>query len=391
MPDMLDQAVQDYITSAKSQTAAGFATTPQDAARSVQLEDVTGTPAPLIRPDVKAYDQSTQRDMASVMVERDPQLMAYVHSHPMAAAVSQNDWGNLSMLSQAAGSHAGILKTLNAPWDRGFDAALEAMKDDFNAPVRSYSPQDVLNKYPNLQKGGPLGTLAATTTIATGINKARAEIVWQEKSLFPEAELAANHAAVITLFETKPNPRTNFCNFGQDAVTNDFWVVPAPRLKTAWPSRTSIKSALNNGHSPIGVQTNGASYLVNRITTRSLNGSTNDYRIRAAHKVTICDFFGDDLLAKTVLQFGGKRIAADPAQGQRPPGADVLTPIVYRGAILGLLDVYDTNDLLDNVAAIKSGLVVQRETSPTTRMSARIPLRPIDNCEQFAIALDQVA
>ncbi len=238
---------------------------------------------------------------------------------------------------------------------------------------------------------GAIGTLAATTTIATGINKARAEIVWQEKSLLPEAELAANEAAVITLFETKPNPRTNFANFGQDAVTGDFWTVPAPRLKSVWPSRTSIKSALNNGISPVGVQTNGSSYLVNRITTRSLNGSTNDYRIRAAHKVTICDFFGDDLLAKTVLQFSGKRIMNDPAKGQRPPGGDVVTPTLFRGAILGLLDVYDSNDLLDQVALIKSGLQVQRESSPTTRMSARIPLRPVENAEQFAIALDQVA
>ncbi len=162
MPDVLDQAVQDYVTSAKAQTQAGFATTPQDAARSVQLGDISGTPAPAIAGDVKGFDAATKRSMASVIVERDPQLMAYVHSHPMAAAVSQNDWGNLSMLSQAAGSHAGILKSLNAPWDRGFDAALEAMKDDFNAPVRSYSPQDVLNKYPALQKGGFAGTLAAT-------------------------------------------------------------------------------------------------------------------------------------------------------------------------------------------------------------------------------------
>jgi phage tail sheath gpL-like len=239
--------------------------------------------------------------------------------------------------------------------------------------------------------GGAIGTLGATTTIATGINKARTEIVWQEKALLPEAELAANQAAIITLFETKPNPRTNYANFGQDAVTSDFWVVPAQRLKSAWPSRTSIKSALNNGISPIGVQTNGGSYLVNRITSRSLNGATNDYRIRAAHKVTICDFFGDDLLAKTVLQFSGRRIMDDPAKGQRPPGGSVVTPTIYKGAILGLLDVYDTNDLLDNIAAIKAGLVVQRETSPTTRMSARIPMRCVDNAEAFAIALDQVS
>lgn len=239
--------------------------------------------------------------------------------------------------------------------------------------------------------GGSVDMLANATTIATGRNAARAEIAWLEKSQWTEAELAANEAAIITLLELKPNPRTNFCNFGQDAVTSQFWFVPAQRLKTAWPSRTSIKSALNNGLSPIGVLTNGSTYLVNRITTRSLNGAINDYRIRAAHKVTICDFFGDDLLVKTVLNFSGKRIADDPAQGQKPPGPQTVTPRLYKGAIFTLLEDYDGNGLIDNVQAVKDGTIVQREATPTTRISARIPMRPIDNAEQFAIALDQVA
>lgn len=238
---------------------------------------------------------------------------------------------------------------------------------------------------------GSVDTLANAQSLATTLNNARAEIAWSEKSPWTPSEIAANHAAIVTLFETKPNPRTNFAGFGQDAVTSPFWRVPAARLATAHPSRTSIKSALNNGLSPIAVQANGATYLVNRITTRSLQGAQNDYRIRSAHKVTICDFFGDDLLAKTVLQFSGKRIAGDPVQGQRPPGGEVVTPTIYKGAVFRLIDDYDANDLLQNVAEIKARTVVQRETVPTTRMSARIPLQPIDNAEQFAIALDQVA
>jgi phage tail sheath gpL-like len=239
--------------------------------------------------------------------------------------------------------------------------------------------------------GASVDTLANATTIATGINKARTEIVWQEKSAWPEAELAANHAAIITAFEVAPKPRTNFCGFGNDAITSQYWRVPAQRLKTAWPSRTSIKSALNNGLTPIGVTARGATYLVNRITTRSLNGSVNDYRIRPAHKVSICDFFGDDLLATINAQFSGKSIANDPVQGQRAPGPTVVTPIILKGAIFTRLDQYDSNDLLQNVSVIKANTIVQREASPTTRLSARIPLQPVDNAEQFALAVDQVA
>jgi len=238
---------------------------------------------------------------------------------------------------------------------------------------------------------GSVDTLGNTNTLATGRNSARAEIIWSEKNPWTPAELAANHAAIVTLFETKPNPRTNFAGFGNDAVTSPSWVVPRPRLDSAIPSRTSIKSALNNGVSPIGVNANGTTYLVNRITTRSLNGSTNDYRIRDAHKVTICDFFGEDLLAKTNLNFSGKRIADDPPDGALPPGPDVVTPARYKSAVFGLLDVYNENDLLQDIDLIKAGTIVQRETSPRSRLSVRIPLRPVDNALQFAILTQQVA
>lgn len=238
---------------------------------------------------------------------------------------------------------------------------------------------------------GSVDTLANATTVATGINAARAELIWSEKSPWTPAELAANAAACYALFETAPNPRTNFASFGNDAITTNYWKVPRSRTDTAHPTRASVKSALNNGITPIAVNPNGTTYLVNRITTRSLSGSTADYRIRAAHKVTICDFFADDLQAKATLQNAGKRIANDPARGARPPGPDVVTPTIFQGQIYSLLNDYDQNDLLQNLSEIKEGTVVQRETNPTTRMTARIPLQPIDNLEQMAIAVDQVA
>jgi len=239
---------------------------------------------------------------------------------------------------------------------------------------------------------GSVDTLANATTVATGINSARAEIVWAEKSPFTPSELAANQAAVVALFEAnQSNPRTNFAGFGNDAVSTNYWKVPKSRLDSATPTRTSIKSALNNGLSPIGVNPNGTTYLVNRITSRSLSGSTADYRIRASHKVTVCDFFADDLQAKLTLQNAGKRIANDPPQGARYPGPDVITPAICRSQVVGVLNDYDQNDLLQNLAQIKEGLEVQRELVPTTRMGIRVPLQVIDNLEQMAVDVSQVA
>ncbi len=239
---------------------------------------------------------------------------------------------------------------------------------------------------------GAVGTLGATTTIATGINSPRCEIVWSEKSPMLECELAANAAAIYSLGELNTdNPRTNFIGYGNTAKSAETWRVPASRDGSAHPSRTSIKSALNNGISPIGVNSNGTTYLVDRITTRSLSASIQDYRIRDAHKVTICDYFADELCTKLALNHSEKRIGNDPAEGQPFPGAQVLTPKVCRADINGLIDKFASNDLLQDAQLVKDETVVQREVSPTTRMGIRIPLRPIDNVKQFAVAIDQVA
>jgi phage tail sheath gpL-like len=237
---------------------------------------------------------------------------------------------------------------------------------------------------------GSVDTLANATSVATGINAVRAEICWSEKSPWTPSELAANMAAAVSLYETAPNPRTNFAGFGGDANTQASWKVPKSRTDSAAPTRTQLRSALNNGLSPVKVESNGATTLCNRITTRSLSGSTPDYRIRDSHKVTICDFFSDDLGTKTVLQYSGLRIADNPPKGSPPPPQSV-TPDDYRSCILGLIQSYDDNGLLQNVPTVKANTVVQRETSPSTRMTARIPLATVDNAFQFGIEVAQVA
>lgn len=238
------------------------------------------------------------------------------------------------------------------------------------------------------------GTLANGNTLATGLNAARAEIVWQKSSDWTPAELAANQAAVMSLLEVKPNPRTNYCNFGQRASDQAFWVVPAQRDATARPTRADLFSALNNGMSPLGVvKKTGSTFLVNRITTRSLNGSQSDYRIRPAHKVTICDFFADDLGVVLTQRFGHMKMGDDVPQGTPPLGSDFVTPTRMRGAIIGMINTYDANGLWQpgGAARMKASLDVLRGSSPRTRMGVRISAEPADNFEQGAIQILQVA
>jgi len=237
---------------------------------------------------------------------------------------------------------------------------------------------------------GSVDTSGNVTTIATTINAARAEVTWLQNSDWPPSELAANSGALYALAEAPLAFRCNFDGYGNNVNEQATWKVPAPRSGTV-PTRATIKAALNNGISPIGVNANGSTYLVSRITTRSLTGATADYRIRDAHKVTVCDRYADDLGSKLALNYSGKLIGNDPVEGARVPGPNVVTPRVLKAGIDQQTRDYGDLDLLQNVDQIIANTIVIRESSPTTRLSARIPLEPVDLDHQNAIAIDQVA
>jgi len=237
--------------------------------------------------------------------------------------------------------------------------------------------------------GGSIDTLANATTIATGLNASRGELVWQVSSDLTPAELAANHAAVVSLEEAPSIPKLNFDFYGNDASTSSNWKVRAP-LSGAAPTRSQLLSALNNGITPITSGVGGASYLVKRITTRSLNGALPDYRIRDAHKVTICDRYADDAQTKFASQFRGKQVADDPKQNESAP-LNAVTPRVLLAAINRLTQDYYENGLLQRVGEIKANTQTARSQSAPTRLTALVPLQPIDVLDQIAMKVEQVA
>jgi phage tail sheath gpL-like len=237
---------------------------------------------------------------------------------------------------------------------------------------------------------GSVDTVSNAIAITTAINSARAEVVWLAGSDVPPCELAAHNAAVYALEEAPLVPRLNFSSYGDDAKTQPNWKVRAP-LSGALPTRGQILAALNAGLTPIGVRTSGATYLVKRITARFMSGATVDYRIRDAHKVTVCDRYTDDLIAKAASVLRGKALADDPQKNEPTPGPSVVTPRVVKALINRLTRDYGENDLLQRVAQILLGTIVLRETTPTTRISAQIPLQPIDILDQVAMQVNQVA
>jgi phage tail sheath gpL-like len=244
---------------------------------------------------------------------------------------------------------------------------------------------------------GSSDTLANVQTIATGINNPRAEIVWLQTSPIVPSELAAIVASVYAQGEMSGS--TPICNFNfYGNAANDTWPVIAPRIASNYPSSTSVTSQLNNGVTPVGVNNNKTTYLVKAITTRSLNGAVNDYRIRDHHKVTVCDFFGDDLLNKFSANFQKKNLADDPPLGSTapPPSGNTVSPNRVKEAAVRLVTDYGElpagNQLLVNTAQIKAGIICQREKPyNNNRVSLILPLQTVDTLDQIATLSQQVA
>ena len=238
---------------------------------------------------------------------------------------------------------------------------------------------------------GSCDTLANTETTTGVVNDARAECVWLQNSDVTPSELATNAAAAYALFEVPPLSAggVNFDGFGNDATSSNYWKVAAP-LDGSAPSVASLKSAVLSGITALKVQQGGRTSIVKRITTRFKSGAVNDFRITDSGKVTICDYFSDDLINLLVLRYPRKLIASDPVQGQPPAGPNVVTPSQVRNTVIELINVYASAGLIDGSAVI-SGLVVQREVSPSSRIGIRVPLFTNDPLHTFGISVDQVS
>lgn len=300
-----------------------------------------------------------------------------------------------------ADSNATALTTINASW---FYHIVSAAED--GAQVGALSSQILtqalaLNGIRQRLFFGSVDTLANAIAVAIGVNSPLAEMIWSEKSPWTPAEIAANNAMVYALGEADElGFRTNWIGFGNDAATQPLWKVPASRVVSARPSKAAQRSALQNGITPIAANPSGSTYIVDRFTTRSLNGATPETRIREAHKVTITHRFADAFNARLQTAGAGKTIADDPPDGKAPVQG-TITPKIVRTLLHLTLDEFaanakvqsgvDPSTGVDRLDQQKRGSVIQREANPTSRMGIRVPLQTIDNFRQAAVIVDQVA
>ncbi|MCC7542356.1 MAG: hypothetical protein IT379_39425 [Deltaproteobacteria bacterium] len=234
------------------------------------------------------------------------------------------------------------------------------------------------------------GTLADATTVATGMNAARMQCVWQKKPEQLPLQIAAAAAALRARHESS-DPGVNL----DDLIVSGI----APSYSPAdWPTGANLKSALNNGITPLRVSA-GEQLLTRSITTRSQDAAANpSYSVLDTTKVTVPDFVADDFAVGVPAEFGahgttpGFKAGADDPDGDPPPDG-VVTPLMLKDWMYARLLGHEAAGLLEpgSVELRKSEIVVELAPAPAGRFNCSVPLDVIEGAHQFAIDVRQVA
>lgn len=122
MPDNVTDII-NYRGQASALAAVGsLDNDPDDAAESIRLGQQTGVPATAINDDLDGFKNRYKAHLAGNLVRSNQAIADYVASHPLAASVSNDDWGNLDTFSHGAAKTADFLHALRVNVGKPQDA-----------------------------------------------------------------------------------------------------------------------------------------------------------------------------------------------------------------------------------------------------------------------------
>ena len=95
----IDDFIGQEQRRAISNAALSTEDNPDDAARALELSKATGTDPSLIYGDLDGFQQQHKAGLAGDIVDNNKFIQNYINSHPMAAKVSNDDYGQLDTIS----------------------------------------------------------------------------------------------------------------------------------------------------------------------------------------------------------------------------------------------------------------------------------------------------
>lgn len=231
---------------------------------------------------------------------------------------------------------------------------------------------------------GVNGTLATGQSVAqTTLNHPRFQVLWYLNSETHPAILAATFAGIRCATEA-----------GDPDAAYDDVILPgvAPQSqKLDWPSHATLVAALNNSLTPVYTSPDGYAKICRSIQTRSLNGSTPDYRVLDTSDAIVPDFVRRAIaLAWTsVYKLANPRVSDDPPANQKDAASGVATPTRWSNFVEGILRGFERGEgfpapIIINVDALKPSSGYDKVGK---RIMSAIPVQPAPNNHQVGISV----
>ncbi|NOT17319.1 MAG: phage tail protein, partial [Sulfuriferula sp.] len=210
-----------------------------------------------------------------------------------------------------------------------------------------------------------IGTLAAATTLATGINSGRITGLLLPNAYDFVYEVAAAYGAVCASEEDPARPLNTLPLTG----------ITAQPLAN-WLSRTEQENALYNGVTPSEVGPGNKVQIVRAITTYILDPQgIPDISLLDLTTIRTLDYVRKACRERVALRFPREKLSERTAPKVRSELLDVLTKL-------------EELEIVEFVTENAGGLLVERDLQDPNRLDAKIPANVVNGLHVFAGRID---
>lgn len=230
------------------------------------------------------------------------------------------------------------------------------------------------------------GSLAAATSLAqTTLNNHRFQMCWMLNSESHPSEVAAAMAALRASREqTTPNS-------GYDGVVLK-GIVPQ-RKRADWANRATQQAALDAGLTALATTEEGTVTIVRSITTRSLDGSTPDYRTLDTAEAVVPDYGRDRLRLVWGSEFlpANPYVRPDPAASEPDPPEGQAYPLLWTKRVQSELRLMERENILTQTdPELYPSHAPQSEwNAAAKRIMSAVPMTPLPIQHAIGVSVRQ--
>jgi len=224
-----------------------------------------------------------------------------------------------------------------------------------------------LEERPAIGVAGTPGTLASATTLTGELNAGRITLGWYPGSVCSPAEIAAIYAAVIASETDPARPLDTLALTGLD-------IAPVP----ARSGRNEQENALHNGVTPFEVGPGNVVQIVRSITTYTKDAEgVDDPALLDITTIRSLDYARKAWRQRIALRFPREKLTEK-------------TSAKVRSELLDVAYQLEELEILENIDANKSKLIVEKDDETPGQLDGAIPAEVVQGLHVFAGRIDLI-